>query len=300
MSIPVILDTASAFGLPNTSIDSGLALIYLLGRKDIDIKGITVTAGQYPLDAVFDSVSWLLRLCRRMDIPLISGAGKAGEYDTEASAFIADSVSGFPGELTLISNAPLGNIHGASLINREFYSEAGQLICTGGRIYPMQVAGLKMGDLNFCSDSLAAESVLTRSMKPVIINMHIGCQLLFSMDDLLTIQKYNIQLYYLVKETLLSSSPVHSGKKFSFLPSILSAIYPGNDNLFNNVECDIKTRKKGLQKGLIDVSENGNRVIMPDYIRDIDEVYGKMHQGLNDIAFGVESGQVKIDREDSI
>ncbi len=281
MSRPVIFDTDMNFGLPGAPIDSGLALLYLLGRNDIDIKGITLSSANEALSKTRDAVSWILRLNSRSDIPIIEGCSKGGEYSTAAAEFLVKTAAVLNGNLTLITTGPLGNIYGASLKDEHFYSQVKQLICSGGLLYPLQIHGWKPGaDINFASDPLAAEHVLNKAQRLVLMNMHIGSQVLINTDDLFNIREYNIQLYYLVKEYLLSDTCRNlSGKSATYLWSMLPALYIGNSQLFNEVNCSIEVDRESLEKGILTLSEFGNKVNMPDYITDIDEFYRKMHMG---------------------
>lgn len=57
----------------DTGIDDSVALLYLLARTDVDIVGITSTAGNVPVDVVTaNNLAWL-SLCGRGDIPVHRG-----------------------------------------------------------------------------------------------------------------------------------------------------------------------------------------------------------------------------------
>ncbi|WLP90900.1 nucleoside hydrolase [Gordonia sp. NB41Y] len=58
----------------DTGIDDSVALLYLLGRDDVDLVGVASTAGNVPVDVVTaNNLSWL-SLCGRTDIPVYRGA----------------------------------------------------------------------------------------------------------------------------------------------------------------------------------------------------------------------------------
>ncbi len=48
----LILDCDNTMGLDNRDIDDGMALMYLLGRDDVELLGITLTAGNGTIDEV--------------------------------------------------------------------------------------------------------------------------------------------------------------------------------------------------------------------------------------------------------
>jgi inosine-uridine nucleoside N-ribohydrolase len=66
--------TARLFFDCDTGIDDSLALLYLLGRDDVDLVGIASTAGNVPADVVAaNNLAWL-DLCGREDVPVHLGA----------------------------------------------------------------------------------------------------------------------------------------------------------------------------------------------------------------------------------
>jgi purine nucleosidase len=279
MKQSVIFDTDMTFGFPGSPVDSGLALLYLLGRDDIDVKAVTVTGRNESIGKTLDAVSWLLRINNRTDIPVIKGCCDSGEYNTAAAEFLANSSR--DGGLTIISTGPLGNIYGASLVDTEFYTNCKQILCTGGLLYPLQTPGWKLaGDITLSRDALAAEHVLNEAKNLVLMNMHIGALALLSVDDLSKIKEYNVRLYYLVKEYLLSDSCREmNGRAASFLWAMLPALYLGERELFHNNETIVKADLESLKKGMLTISDNGNQVTMPDYITNVDEFFIRMHKG---------------------
>jgi inosine-uridine nucleoside N-ribohydrolase len=287
MSHSVMFDTDMNFGLPDAPVDSGLTLLYLLGRDDIDIKGITITSSEGTLSKTRNAVSWILRLNNRTDIPIIDGSSEQGNYSTPASDFLAKAAASLPGELTILTTGSPANIFGAFKQDEHFYSNIKQLICVGGLFHPLQISGWNPEtDINLSNDPVAAEHVLNNAKNLILMNMHIGSQILINIEDLFTIRQYNVKLYYMVKEFLLSDvCKKINGKPVTYLWSMLSAVYIGNRELFNEVECFIDVNKTSLENGLLTLSETGNKVVIPDYITDIDAFYSEMHRGLKKCPF---------------
>lgn len=281
MSLPVLFDTNTTFGFPGSRIDSGLALFYLLGREDVEIKGITITGTNDSLKKSVEAVSWILRLNNRSDIPIIPGCINPGDYGSPASDFLAETAGKLMDDLTVITTGPLGNVYGASIADHGFYSHVKQIIACGGLLHPLQVPDWKLyGDISFSLDPFSAEDVLNQAPRLVLMNMHVGTQAVMNIDELFVIKEYNPRLYHLVKEYLLSDTCGKTTRKATaFLWSMLPVIYLGNSNLFHNESCRIRPERESLERGIIRVSETGNSVTMPDYITDIDEFYRKMHRG---------------------
>ncbi|MBL7007252.1 MAG: nucleoside hydrolase [Spirochaetia bacterium] len=277
MSQSVIFDTDMTFGFPGAPVDSGLALLYLLGQDDIEVAAVTATGSSESIEKTLDAVSWLLRINNRTDIPVVKGCCEPGEYITDAAEFLAENSA----ESVIISTGPLGNIYGASLLDREFYTHGKQIICSGGLLYPLQTPGWKLtGDIALSRDALAAEHVLNQARNLVLMHMHIGALAALTVDDLFKIREYNVRLYYLVKEYLLSDSCREiSGKAAAFLWAMLPALYLGERELFHDTSCGVYADQENLRNGLITLSAKGNQITMPDYITNVDEFFKRMHAG---------------------
>ena len=92
--------------------DGGLELIYMLREPDIEVIGITCTAGCSTLAVCMEADKKLLKLLGREDIPVL--AGGAGPKDlgkqSAASEFIIKQVMSHPGKVEILATAPLTNI----------------------------------------------------------------------------------------------------------------------------------------------------------------------------------------------
>ena len=83
----LIIDTDPGLGAQKlVDIDDGLAIFMALGSDEIDLKGITVTYGNTPVQVGMTLVRDYLRIARRSEIPSFLGAftdgkdGGSGEY----------------------------------------------------------------------------------------------------------------------------------------------------------------------------------------------------------------------------
>ncbi len=78
--IPLLIDTDPALGLIHEGrprdIDDGFAIVEAINSDQIDLKGITVTFGNAPLDAAFGVARDLVRL-KGVEVPVVAGASHA-------------------------------------------------------------------------------------------------------------------------------------------------------------------------------------------------------------------------------
>lgn len=75
----VILDCDNTMGLPAWEVDDGLVILYLLGREDIDLLGITNIFGNSSLRNVSHYTKKLLKDLGREDIPRFDGEAYQGQ-----------------------------------------------------------------------------------------------------------------------------------------------------------------------------------------------------------------------------
>ena len=98
--------------------DGGLELVYMLREPDIEVIGITCTAGCSTLAVCMEADKKLLKLLGREDLPVLAGA--TGPKDlgrrSEASDFIIKQVMSRPGKVEILATAPLTNIATAMMI----------------------------------------------------------------------------------------------------------------------------------------------------------------------------------------
>jgi len=98
--------------LPVCDPDGGLQLVYALRDPEIEVIGITCSAGCSSLRVCVDADKKLLKLLGREDVPVLAGASGPKDLgkSTEASKFIIDQVMSRPGQIEILATAPLTNL----------------------------------------------------------------------------------------------------------------------------------------------------------------------------------------------
>ena len=278
----VIYDTDLCFGLPEAPLDGGLGLLYLLGSPEVTVRAVCTVGGAREVDAVMDAVAWTMRLAGAHGIPVIAGAKTAGDYATDASAFLAREAADRPGEITVITTGSLSNIRGAFEHDPEFFGNLRSLIITGGLRHRMQLPRWNPElAVRLARDPAAVRTVLESALSPVVMTLHLGSLVTVTLDDIIGFRDYSTSLYHLFQEYLCSSHCARAtGKPKTYLWSVPSAIRVTHPHLF----ADSIVRVSGSdtvdgETQFVD-AECGGTVCLPERITDLDAFLGQLHRGL--------------------
>lgn len=166
----VILDCDNTYGVDGKDVDDGLALLYLLGCRDIDLIGVTCSFGNSDQDTVYGNTVRFLKELGREDIPVYKGAYASYREVSDASEFLASAAARSGGHLSIVCTGSVSNLLGAAEADRDFFSNIEELSMMGGLTEPLFVGGKPMRELNFSCDSEASYRVLTS-----VRNLKIAC-----------------------------------------------------------------------------------------------------------------------------
>ena len=155
----ILFDCDNTFGVSGCDVDDGLALLYLLGM-DAEIVGITATYGNSDLDTVFSNTRLMIEELGLDYIPLLRGGACEGDYESEASDFLAEMADRCRGEIFLLATGSLTNVYGAFLKDRSFFENLAGVCLMGGITQTLYINGKIMNELNFSCDSSAALGVI--------------------------------------------------------------------------------------------------------------------------------------------
>ncbi len=113
----IIFDCDNTMGIEGCDVDDGLALLYLLGKKNVSILGISTTYGNSDIDTVYSNTRRMLKELGRENIPLLKGSPSRHIKKSEAASFIAETVNKHPGNISILATGSLTNIYGAYLLD---------------------------------------------------------------------------------------------------------------------------------------------------------------------------------------
>lgn len=272
----LIFDCDNTMGVPQKDVDDGLALLYLLGRHDIELIGVTTTFGNSSIDIVHSNTEAMFRELSLSDIPLIKGAGVDQDRKSEASRFLLESARESPGQVSILATGSLTNLYGAYLLDSSFFSYLKEIVIMGGVKEPLIINDREMAELNFSVDAAAAYNVLKYGKNVTVLTGHICLQALFGSETYSKLMESpsNPAFNYIREKTLPWFDFI--GPEFGvdgfYNWDVVAAVYLTNPELFKDNTEFISSEIIDLEKGFLKRSDlyNGYSLNIPTIITDID------------------------------
>ena len=266
----ILFDCDNTWGLRLKEIDDGLTLLYLLGRADIEVLGITTTFGNGTIEQVFGSTKSLMAQLDQRDIPLHKGAAGPGQAPTQAAKFLAQTASAHPGEISLLATGPLSNLHAAWQIDPQFFINLKQVVCMGGYLTPLRIGWRDLAELNLSCDPLASLTVLNAPCPLTLMNAHICLQAPFYWQDLSKLSSWSGSARRIVRDWLLAFS-LYCGIPRFYLWDLLPALYLSYPDLFDANWVGVVSTLEDLERGMLKTGQHSTRIAplnMPAAIKD--------------------------------
>ena len=267
MTERVIFDCDNTMGQPYREVDDGLTLLYLLGRSDIELMGITTTFGNGPIEQVHPLTEQLLRDIRREDIPLFKGEGQRGQPPTEAARFLAETAAAHPGEITLLATGPLGNLRAAAELDHNFFGNLKHIRIMGGYLHPLRIGWRSVAELNLACEPEAAHAVLNAPCPVTLMNAHTCLQGSFTWLDLRRIRHWGPKTHRVLRQWLLTLA-IGKGLPRFYLWDLLPAVHISHPEMFENNPVWVRSTVQDLETGSIILADEGEgaRINMPTRI----------------------------------
>lgn len=288
----VIIDCDNTYSIPNLPIDDGQTIMYLKGREDIEIAGITCTYGNGTIEEVFEATKWLVSSLGLNKIPILKGASAPGDYDTEASAWLAKVTDQNPKQFHLLAIGTMTNLAGAKKCNPDFFKNLARVAAMGGYLYPLPVRGWnKIPELNFSKDPDATMALFHAECPVTIMSAQICLQAPFGINELAPIASINKASYFYMLNYLMGMIKRHDGAQ-EYLWDLLPAVYLSYPELFNAHQIRISNDIENISKGLLIVDENGSLLTIPDHIKDIEMFYSILYSAWTKALAGNQQGKM--------
>lgn len=274
----ILFDCDNTMGVKNCDVDDGLTLLYLLGREDINILGVTTTFGNSEINIVYNNTKKMFDELKINNLPLLRGAPSHENRQSEASQFLVKMTQEHPGEITLLATGSLTNLLGAYEIDNNFFSNLKEIVLMGGITEPLIINGKNMDELNFSCDPEASFRVLSSDTKVTVLTGHICLQAVFGeaeykrlMDD------KSIKTYQYIRDKTIDWFEFimkEFGIKGFYNWDIVAALYITHPDLFDEKIERVVSTSEDLKRGYIKIhplNNTGYDVNIPTRIIDIDK-----------------------------
>lgn len=242
--MPVLIDTDPAISVFGADVDDALAIFLALNSDELEVDGLTTVFGNTDVNNTYRIGKELLSVANRNDIPIKKGAYNASWLGirTPAVNFLIKHVMEHPGEITLITLAPLTNIATAILLEPCFIENLKSLLMMGGLFFPSnQRFPILHSEFNFSRDPKATQIVLSQDIENIIIGLNLTTQVLFkdAHFSALASKKTNITNYLTkhIKSWLILNKLLMGG----FNPhDPLCVAYLLNQNLYKTIKVSVE------------------------------------------------------------
>ena len=196
----VLFDCDNTMGLDEKDVDDGITLLYLLGRSDIDLVGITSTFGNGSVAEVNQVLTRMRDELNIKDIPFAKGASDAGDFNTAAAEFLVEEAKKNKGEVTLLATGALTNLKAACQLDPQFFSYLKEIKLMGGITESLTFGEKEIGELNFSCDPEAAKLVLEAPVPVMIATGNTCLEAFFNEKDWQWLKNKNDESYqYITK-----------------------------------------------------------------------------------------------------
>ncbi len=255
----MIIDTDPAIGIKLADVDDGLAILLALNSDELEVDGITTVFGNRNVDNCYRIGKEVLSVAGRTDIPIFKGAYNETWLGIRNPAvqFLIDQIMEHPGEITLVTLAPLTNVATAFLLEPRLADKLKGLVMMGGYFFPsnFKIPFIKT-EFNFSRDASATKIVLDQDVDTTITGLDVTTQVFFKDLHYVALEraKTSITKYIAkhIKSWLIFNKLYTSGKGFNPHDPICVA-YLLQKNLFKLVKAsvDVYAPKRSIPAELI-------------------------------------------------
>lgn len=283
MTRKLIIDCDNTFSVEGCDIDDGLAIIYSLAQKDVEVLGINTTFGNNKLEVVYPNTISFMKNIGYPEIPVLKGGpdprdfnkdeiSSAAYQDNEAARFLVEMANKYEGQLSIVALGSLTNLYHAWLIDNTFYEKIKDISLMGGITEPLIINGKVLNELNFSCNWQASLNVLEHG-KSIIIGTGNTClDGFFTRERFERLKEGNDFEKWLYKESLYwfdREKDVFDNHGI-YIWDILSAAALLNPHLFIMESLEISPDEESMKTGLL-VGKGKKREVLIPRIRNVDQ-----------------------------
>ena len=284
----VIYDCDNTMGLDNRDIDDGLALVYLVENKDVELLGVCTTYANDSLEYVHKQT---LELVEDLGINLnvYKGRGKFemndytgfgykrfeddGNFESnEAAKFIVEMANKYPNEIDLLATGSMQNLYDAYMIDNEIGEKLNSVVLMGGITGDLYFGDKIMKELNFSVCPKGAEVAIKKYKNVSILTGNRCMDVEFGINDLERVKSLgsNIKNEFIINK--IEKWMREFKEKYNYdsivLWDVIAAIYLMNPDMFSDDFMSVVSTEEDLFEGRLVEGESATRVNIPIVLDD--------------------------------
>lgn len=284
----VIYDCDNTMGLDNRDIDDGLALVYLVENKDVELLGVCTTYANDSLEYVHKQT---LELVEDLGINLnvYKGRGKFemndytgfgykrfeddGNFESnEAAKFIVEMANKYPNEIDLLATGSMQNLYDAYMIDNEIGEKLNSVVLMGGIIGDLYFGDKIMKELNFSVCPKGAEVAIKKYKNVSILTGNRCMDVEFGINDLERVKSLgsNIKNEFIIQK--IEKWMREFKEKYNYdsivLWDVIAAIYLMNPDMFRDDFMSVVSTEEDLFEGRLVEGESAARINIPVVLDD--------------------------------
>ena len=284
----VIYDCDNTMGLDNRDIDDGLALVYLVENKDVDLLGVSTTYANDSLEYVHKQT---LELVEDLGINLnvYKGRGKFemndytgfgykrfeddGNFESnEAAKFIVEMANKYPNEIDLLATGSMQNLYDAYMIDNEIGEKLNSVVLMGGITGDLYFGDKIMKELNFSVCPKGAEVAIKKYKNVSILTGNRCMDVEFGANELEKVKALgnNIKNEFIINK--IEKWMREFKEKYNYdsivLWDVIAAIYLMNPDMFKDDLMSVVSTEEDLFEGRLVEGESTARINIPVVLDD--------------------------------
>lgn len=284
----VIYDCDNTMGLDNRDIDDGLALVYLVENKDVELLGVCTTYANDSLEYVHKQTLELVEDLG-IDLNVYKGRGKFemndytgfgykrfeddGNFESnEAAKFIVEMANKYPNEIDLLATGSMQNIYDAYMIDNEIGEKLNSVVLMGGITGDLYFGDKIMKELNFSVCPKGAEVAIKKYKNVSILTGNRCMDVEFGTNELDKVKALgnNIKNEFIINK--IEKWMREFKEKYNYdsivLWDVIAAIYLMNPDMFRDDFMSVVSTEEDLFEGRLVEGISAARINIPVVLDD--------------------------------
>lgn len=284
----VIYDCDNTMGLDNRDIDDGLALVYLVENKDVELLGVCTTYANDSLEYVHKQTLELVEdLCINLNVYKGRGKFEMNDYtgfgykrfeddgnfeSNEAAKFIVEMANKYPNEIDLLATGSMQNLYDAYMIDNEIGEKLNSVVLMGGITGDLYFGDKIMKELNFSVCPKGAEVAIKKYKNMSILTGNRCMDVEFGTNELDKVKALgnNIKNEFIINK--IEKWMREFKEKYNYdsivLWDVIAAIYLMNPDMFRDDFMSVVSTEEDLFEGRLVEGESATRVNIPIVLDD--------------------------------